>query len=159
MKLQATRNDLPEKTRQKMVELLNARLADAIDLKAAVKQAHWNVKGPGFIGLHKMFDDLAGEIEGYVDELAERVVQLGGLAAGTLQQAAKNSSLKAYPADITDWKKHVEAVADALAAFVKQVRKSIDEAEEAGDQVTMDVLIEVARGVDKWLWFVEAHLA
>jgi len=51
-----TRNDLPANTRTKVIELLNARLADAIDLGAQTKHAHWNVKGPNFIALHELFD-------------------------------------------------------------------------------------------------------
>ena len=84
-----TRNVLSESVRTEMVELLNARLADAIDLRQQVKVAHWNVKGPNFIALHKLFDDIVEDVDEYVDVLAERVVQLGGLADGTVRQAAK----------------------------------------------------------------------
>ena len=112
-----TRNDLPESTRSKAIELLNARLADAIDLQTQTKQAHWNVKGPNFIALHELFDKINEDVEDYVDDLAERAVQLGGVAEGTVRMAANRSSLSEYPASTVDGRSHVEALATVLAAF------------------------------------------
>src|SRR6516225_3327054 len=112
-----TKNDLPEGTRAKAVELLNARLADCTDLQTQTKQAHWNVKGPQFIALHELFDKVNEDVEDYVDEIAERVVQLGGVAEGTTRMAAKRSSLAEYPAIAVDGRSHVEALSSALAAF------------------------------------------
>jgi starvation-inducible DNA-binding protein len=153
-----TKNDLSETIRGKVIELLNARLADAIDLQTQTKQAHWNVKGPNFIALHELFDKVNEEVEDYVDEIAERVVQLGGVAEGTARIAAKRSSLSEYPANTVDGRSHVEALSSALAAFGKAARKGIDQADELGDMDTADIFTEISRGVDKWLWFVEAHL-
>src|SRR5690242_9214698 len=153
-----TKNDLPEAVRVKVVELLNARLADCIDLQTQTKQAHWNVKGPHFIALHEQFDKINEEVEDYVDEIAERAVQLGGAAEGTARMAAKRSSLAEYPAHAVDGRSHVEALSSALAAFGKAARKAIADADDLGDLDTADVFTEVSRGIDKWLWFVEAHL-
>jgi starvation-inducible DNA-binding protein len=153
-----TKNDLFETIRGKAIELLNARLADAIDLQTQTKQAHWNVKGPDFIALHELFDKVNEEVEDYVDELAERVVQLGGVAEGTARMAAKRSSLNEYASNTVDGRSHVEALSSALAAFGKLARKGIDQADEFGDQDTADIFTEISRGIDKWLWFVEAHL-
>jgi starvation-inducible DNA-binding protein len=153
-----TKNDLPEAIRVKAVDLLNARLADCIDLQTQTKQAHWNVKGPHFIGLHELFDKINEEVEDYVDEIAERTVQLGGVAEGTARMAAKRSSLSEYPANAVDGRSHVEALASVLAAFGKGARKAIDQANELGDLDTADLFTEVSHGIDKWLWFVEAHL-
>jgi starvation-inducible DNA-binding protein len=150
-----TKNDLPECVRSKAIELLNARLADAIDLQTQIKQAHWNVKGPNFIALHELFDKINEEVEDYVDDLAERAVQLGGVAEGTARMAAKRSSLSEYPANTLDGRGHVEALSSALAAFGKSVRKAIDDSD---DLDTVDLFTEISRGIDKWLWFVEAHL-
>src|SRR5690242_11065804 len=100
-----TKNDLPEATRVKAVELLNARLADCIDLQTQTKQAHWNVKGPNFIALHELFDKINEEVEDYVDDIAERAVQLGGVAEGTARMVAKRSSRAEYlpqPAGVAD---------------------------------------------------------
>ena len=152
-----TKNDLPEKTRKQLVELLNSRLADSLDLQVQCKQAHWNVKGPQFIALHKLFDEVAAGVAGYTDELAERVVQLGGLAKGTLQTAVAQTSLPEYPLEITQGPQHVDALSTALAAFGKLARQAIDKATELGDADTADLFTEVSRGTDKWLWFVEAH--
>jgi starvation-inducible DNA-binding protein len=153
-----TKNDLPEPTRVKVIELLNARLADCKDLQTQTKQAHWNVKGPNFIGLHELFDKINEEVDEYVDEIAERAVQLGGVAEGTARVVAKRSTLPEYPLSIADGHSHVEALSSALAAFGKAARKAINEANDLGDLDTADLFTEVSRGIDKWLWFVEAHL-
>lgn len=156
--LKPTKNDLPSAVRSKMVELLNARLADAIDLFSQLKHAHWNVRGTSFIALHKLFDDVAEEVEGYVDDLAERAVQLGGVAEGSVHIVSSRTSLPSYPVKLESERDHVEAVSAALAAFGKSVRAAIDDAASAPDADTADLFTEVSRGVDKWLWFVEAHL-
>jgi starvation-inducible DNA-binding protein len=153
-----TKNDLPENVRVKVIELLNARLADCKDLQTQTKQAHWNVKGPNFIGLHELFDKINEEIDEYVDEIAERAVQLGGVAEGTARAVAKRSTLPEYPLNIADGRAHVDALSSALAAFGKVARKAIDESNDFGDLDTADLFTEVSRGIDKWLWFVEAHL-
>jgi starvation-inducible DNA-binding protein len=153
-----TKNDLPETVRVKVIELLNARLADCKDLQTQTKQAHWNVKGPNFIGLHELFDKINEEIDEYVDEIAERAVQLGGVAEGTARVVAKRSTLPEYPLNIADGRAHVDALSSALAAFGKVARKAIDESNDLGDLDTADLFTEVSRGIDKWLWFVEAHL-
>ncbi len=153
-----TRIDLPEETRSKVVELLNKRLADALDLYSHAKQAHWNVKGPHFKELHELFDEVATRTLGHIDEIAERITALAGTAFGTVQVAAKNSSLPAYPLDVFDGKAHVIALANSLAAFGKAVRQGIDESDRLGDKDTADLFTQVSRAVDKDLWFVEAHL-
>jgi starvation-inducible DNA-binding protein len=153
-----TRNDLPDNARKAMVALLNARLADAIDLRLAIKQAHWNVKGPNFIALHELFDQIQARVDVFVDDIAERGVALGGLVAGTSQTVAKSSQLEAYPTDVTDEKAHLKALADRLAAFGKLARAAIDAADEAGDKDTADLFTGVSRQIDKDLWFIEAHL-
>ena len=153
-----TKNDLPEPLRAKVIELLNARLADAIDLQTQTKQAHWNVKGPNFIALHELFDKVNEDVADYVDDIAERAVQFGGVAEGTARTAAKRSSLSEYPANTVDGRAHVEALSSVLAAFGKAARKAIGDANDMGDLDTADLFTEISRGIDKWLWFVEAHL-
>jgi len=152
-----TENDLPKNTRVELIALINQRLADAIDLQAQLKQAHWNAKGPHFIGLHELFDKIAEEVESYVDIIAERAVQLGGIAEGTVRVAASRSRLDEYPLDIADGSAHVEAVARALSTFGREARMTIEETSALSDADTADIFTEVSRGIDKWLWFVEAH--
>jgi starvation-inducible DNA-binding protein len=156
-KLYETENDIPKPQRVELNMLMNQRLADAVDLQLQMKQAHWNVKGPHFIGLHKLFDEIDEAIEEYVDLIAERIVQLGGIAEGTVRVAAQRSRLPEYPLDIADGSAHIEAVARALSTFGRDVRNTISEAEELDDADTADIFTEVSRGIDKWLWFVEAH--
>jgi len=152
-----TENDISQNRRVEISALLNQRLADAVDLQTQMKQAHWNVKGPHFIGLHELFDKIYESVEAYVDLIAERIVQLGGIAEGTARVAAERSRLEEYPLDIADGHAHVEAVSKALSTFGREVRKTIDEADELQDADTADMFTEISRGIDKWLWFVEAH--
>jgi starvation-inducible DNA-binding protein len=150
--------DIPQKQRVAVAALLNARLADAIDFSLAGKQAHWNVKGPNFIALHDLFDKIVEASEDWVDDIAERAVALGGTANGTTQAVGKATSLKAYPTSITAGRDHLDALSTSLAAFGKNVRRAIDESGKLGDADTADLFTGISREVDKYLWFLEAHL-
>jgi starvation-inducible DNA-binding protein len=156
-RLYPTKNDLPEAARREAVELLNQRLADCIDLQTQCKQAHWNVKGPTFIALHKLFDEIYEDVAEYGDLIAERVVQLGGIAEGTAAVVAERSALIDYPLALSTGAEHVAALSDALAGFGRTARVGIEEMNELEDADSADILTEISRGVDKWLWFVEAH--
>lgn len=157
MELHNTKIDLAKGKREKLVKILNERLADAIDLKSQAKQAHWNVKGMNFIALHELFDQVSTEVETHIDDIAERITTLGGTALGTIRVAAQNSSLNEYPLEITDGGAHVDALSTALADFGKKVRANIDETDELGDADTADLFTGISRAIDKLLWFVEAH--
>jgi len=141
-----------------MVELLNGRLADAIDLGTQAKQAHWNVKGPNFIALHELFDQVAEHVEDHIDTVAERITALGGTAHGTIAAVSRASSLKPYPKDITEGAQHVDALSSAVADFGAKVRKAVDDSARAGDAGTSDLFTGISREIDKDLWFLEAHL-
>ena len=153
-----TKNDLPKKTRKTVIGLLNEDLADAIHLSLQAKQAHWNVKGPAFFPLHELFDKLYDEAGDWADLLAERAVQLGGVAEGTLAQIAKQTKLQAYPTDLAAGRDHLAALIDSLSAFARSVRRAAGDAGAAGDADTEDLFTEISRGADKMLWFLEAHL-
>lgn len=157
MDLHNSKIDIEAEKRAELIGLLNRRLADAVDLKSQAKQAHWNVKGQNFIALHELFDQVAAEVDTHVDNIAERVTTLGGTAMGTARLAAANSSLSEYPHEIYDGSAHVDALSTALADFGAKVRADIDAAEDLGDKDTADLLTGVSRGIDKLLWFVEAH--
>jgi len=153
-----THNDLAAETREEMIKLLNQELADLSDLYSQTKQAHWNVKGEEFIALHKLFDEFAEDLAGYVDEIAERAVQLGGTAMGTNRMSAANTRLEEYPTEPMDSMGHVEALIERYAMAAASTRAAIDVAEEYDDMDTVDLFSEVSRGMDKWLWFLEAHV-
>jgi len=153
-----TKNDLPVSVRTEVVALLNARLADLIDLQLQTKQAHWNVKGPNFIALHELFDSVAAEVTDFVDTVAERIMALGGTADGTLASVAKRTTLAAYSTTITSGRDHVDALSTAMAAAGKAIRAAIDTATNAGDADTADLFTGISRELDKKLWFVESHL-
>lgn len=157
MELHNTKIDIAKGKREKIVKILNERLADAIDLKSQAKQAHWNVKGMNFIALHELFDQISTDVEVHIDDIAERITTLGGTALGTVRVAAQTSSLSEYPLEITDGGAHVDALSTALADFGKKVRANIDETDELGDADTADLFTGISRAIDKHLWFVEAH--
>jgi starvation-inducible DNA-binding protein len=158
MKTYSTHNNLKPAAKTVVIRLLNARLADAIDLALLTKQAHWNVKGPQFIALHEMFDGFRTEIDGHVDTMAERVVQLGGTALGTTQVVARTSTLAPYPTAITRTGEHLAALIERYASVANATRAAIDTADRAGDKDSADILTGVSRGLDKALWFLEAHV-
>jgi starvation-inducible DNA-binding protein len=153
-----TRNDTDSNAKRVSIEALNGRLADGIDLALAIKQAHWNLKGPQFIGIHEMLDGFRTEIDGLNDKVAERAVQLGATALGSTQVVADKTKLPAYPTGIYAIADHLAALIDSYAAYANAVRENIDETDEAGDAGTADLFTEVSRAVDKQLWFIEAHV-
>ena len=141
-----------------MIELLNARLADAIDLALITTQAHWNLKGPTFIAVHEILDKVRGEIDEHVDIIAERVAQLDGIALGTVQTVAEATALRPYPTDIRKVEDHLKALVERFAALSKSTREAIDAADEAGDAGTADIFTAYSRVLDKNLWFLKSHL-
>jgi starvation-inducible DNA-binding protein len=156
--MQKTHNTLSEQIRIQSVELLNKHLAAAIDLHAQMKQAHWNVRGPGFIAIHELFDRVSTEVENYSDLLAERAAGLGGTANGTIQVATKQSFLIPYPLGVADELQHLFAVSGALAAFGGSIIEAIAKSTEIEDPTTADLFTEISRGIDQQLYFVESHL-
>ena len=157
-KLYSTRIDIAEEVRVKVIDILNQSLAATLDLKTQTKQAHWNVKGTDFYQLHELFDEMAGELEEYVDMVAERVTALGGTALGTARMAASESILPEYPLDAVSGIEHITALAERYAAYGQHVREAIDATDELGDADTADLYTEISRTIDKRLWFLEAHL-
>ena len=156
--LHQTRIDIPEGARGKLVDLLNRQLADTTDLFTQVKYAHWNVKGSDFIQLHLLFDDIATNLLGFSDLIAERATALGGTAHGTARQAVAASTLPEYPQDAVDGMAAVRALSDRVAAYAASTRRAMGESDDLGDTSTNDLFTEVSRQVDKDLWFLEAHL-
>src|SRR3978361_1408957 len=152
-----TKNDVPSNAKAVAIELLNARVADGIALALVTKQAHWNLRGPQFIAVHEMLDGFRTELDDHVDTMAERVVQLGGTAPGTTPNAAKATKLAPYPTDIHAIQDHLAALIERYGQLVNSVRANIDQSAEAGDADTADIFTGVSRGLDKALWFLEAH--
>jgi starvation-inducible DNA-binding protein len=157
-KLLPTKNDLPSNTKAAVIDMLNARVADMIDLALATKQAHWNIKGMNFIAVHELLDKLRGELDTYTDDMAERAVQLGGVALGTAQIVEAETTLDPYPTDIHTTKDHLHALIDRYGVVGNAIRANIDDADEAGDPGTADLFTGISRGLDEWLWMLEAHV-
>ena len=153
-----TRIDLAKPTRLALAQLLNQQLADMIDLFNQIKYAHWNVKGPAFMQLHELFDDIAERVEEACDLIAERIVNLGGTANGTTRQSAANSTIGEYNLNAVDGLDHVRKLADQIAKLAASIRSAILKSVEFGDPTTSDLFTEISRSLDKDLWFLEAHL-
>ncbi|WP_419900479.1 DNA starvation/stationary phase protection protein Dps [Roseomonas sp. USHLN139] len=158
MALRATRNDLGENAKKASVNVLNGTLTDMIDLTNCVRMAHWTLRGPSFIGLHLMLEGFYNELFASADEVAERLVQIGGTPDGTSQIVAEKTRLSPYPQKTTAQLEHVKELADRFAALAKNVREGIDSTDEAGDADTADLLTGLSRDLDKKLWMLEAHL-
>jgi starvation-inducible DNA-binding protein len=158
MKTHKTKNDLPSNAKSTVIGLLNESLASVIDLSLVTKQAHWNLKGPQFIGVHELLDKFRALLDKHSDTIAERAVQLGGTALGSLQVVSSETKLKAYPTDIYTIQDHLGALIERYGDVANLVRKAIDEADEAGDATTADIFTAASRDLDKSLWFLEAHV-
>ncbi|MCC4295917.1 DNA starvation/stationary phase protection protein Dps [Aurantimonas coralicida] len=156
-KMHKTMNPISENIRGSMVELLQTHLATAVDITYQTKQAHWNVKGMNFIAVHELFDDLHEETEEYVDTIAERLTAIGGQAHGTVQAASKNSLLDPYPLDLVKSEDHLKRLTESYAKWSAAVAEGIEEASEAGDPLTEDLLTAIGRGLDKGIYFMESH--
>jgi starvation-inducible DNA-binding protein len=150
--MSAKNHVLPEDLQARVIEILNRRLADAIDLQLQSRQAYWNVKGSTFLSLRELFDQVAEEVETYANLIAERIVQLGGKAEGTAQAVAGRSSLDGYVLASTG---HSDALATILADFARRTRFASMQTIELKDADTAALFTEIARGIDKWCWFVE----
>ena len=150
--------DMQDNVRNSVIDVLNARLTDCLDFRLAVKQAHWNIKGPNFIAIHELLDQVAARMDGHIDVMAERVVQIGGFAHGTIQQVAEGTALKPYPKGIVKQEEHLQALRERLEALAADCRKAIDQTDEAGDANSEDIMTGVSRALDKDLWFLAAHL-
>ena len=158
LRLHQTQNGTKTNAKQVAITKLQERLVDGIDLALAVKQAHWNLKGPQFIGIHLMLDGFRKELDEYNDTVAERITQLGGTARGTTQAVTAETKLPPYPLNIYKIADHLAALIDRYGSYANAVRENIDEADDAGDAGTADLFTEISRGVDKQLWFLEAHV-
>jgi starvation-inducible DNA-binding protein len=140
-----------------LIQLLNARLADTIDLLYQAKQAHWNVTGPDFYALHEFFEKISDELREHVDDIAERVTQLGGQAEGTMRMAADRSSLPQYPNQLSSGAAHLEALSKSLVVAATNMKQAIEEADTLRDEVTVDILVGASRAIEKLAWMVRAH--
>jgi starvation-inducible DNA-binding protein len=150
--------EVPQEHRGVLISLLNARLFDSLDLASQVKFAHWNVRGIHFYQLHLLFDEIAEHVEEQIDEIAERIGALGGVAHGTVREAAKHSGVPEYHLDAVDGDEHLKALVHNVSHHANTIRESIDEADRLGDKDSADLFTQISRELDKDLWFLESHL-
>lgn len=147
-----------EAPKNQVIDLLNESLADMIDLKLQAKQAHWNVKDEAFLTLHTLFDGVATQAEAFADQVAERAVQLGGIAIGTLHTIGAESRMPHYPVSARSGQQHLQAVSACIKACAEHTLQGIDASVGLNDPVTADLFTQVTAGLDKQRWFVESHL-
>ena len=149
---------VPENNRQALIALLNARLADSTDLRSQVKWAHWNLKGMHFIQLHELFDSVASHLEEQTDTVAERISTLGGVANGTVREAAAKSGLKEADLTASDGASMLKFLVHNVAHHANAMREAVQESDDLDDAITADLFTQLTRELDKDLWFLEAHL-
>ncbi|MCA9823599.1 MAG: DNA starvation/stationary phase protection protein Dps [Dehalococcoidia bacterium] len=143
--------------RAEIIAELNTNLAYLTDLHVSAKQAHWNVHGPNFVGLHGLFDTITFAARDYADLVAERVLALRGTAHGTIADVASMEEIRPFPTDEHGWEELTRAVRDRLITAAERMRLSATSTDD--EQVTQDIYIEVIRGLEKWAWMLEAHLS
>ncbi len=149
---------LPDDVKEKNVVVMNERLAASLDMYSQAKFAHWNVKGINFYQLHLVFDATAKVIFKQIDPIAERITQLGGVANGTVRQSALSSPIPAYNTTAVTGPEHLNALADALGVYCKELREASDEIDDLGDEPTADFFKQLVVEAEEELYFLESHL-
>jgi starvation-inducible DNA-binding protein len=149
---------LPEDSRARIADELNARLADGLDLHSQIKVAHWNIKGPQFPALHPLFETFAVSLAAFNDAIAERGVTLGAKALGTARHVAQTSRLPEYPQETTRDMDHVRLLADRIEKYLEGLRETRVAAEKLADTDTVDLLTGIVSEFEKNAWFLRASL-
>lgn len=158
--VRSTRISLSEEARAVCIDSLNKNLANTIFAALAAKNAHWNVKGTGFLPTHRFYDELAAFYSNAADTIAERITALGGNAEGDLNDVMGASDLHYTASDFDDVGSHNKAMADLLGQIANGYRQGVEtvRVESVNDQLTQDIYIELGREADKFLYFLEAEL-
>ena len=142
---------------QRTIELLQYRLAAYNDLHLTLKHVHWNVVGPNFIAVHEMIDPQVDLVRGYADEVAERIATMGGSPGGTTGDIAAVRDWDDYSLRRDTVGAHLGALDVVYRGVITSNREGIEETEKL-DPVTQDMLIAHTAELEKFQWFVRAHL-
>jgi starvation-inducible DNA-binding protein len=157
-KMYHNRVALTDEQKKKTVAVMQERLAESLDMYSQAKFAHWNVKGYNFYQLHLVFDSVADHIFPQIDAIAERITQLGGVANGTVRQAANGSLIPEYNIALIAGMDHVNALADALGCYCQALREASDKIDEIGDEPSSDFFKQLVVEAEEQLYFLESHL-
>jgi starvation-inducible DNA-binding protein len=140
-----------------VAELLQKALSRYNDLHLTLKHVHWNVVGPNFIGVHEMIDPQVELVRGYADEVAERIAALGKSPKGTPGAIISDRTWDDYSVDRDTVLAHLAALDLVYTGVIEDTRKGIDRLEDL-DLVSQDMMIGHAGELEKFQWFVRAHL-
>jgi starvation-inducible DNA-binding protein len=141
-----------------VINSLNEILADSIVLYQKLHHFHWRVKGRGFFQLHAKFEEMYNHFAGVSDEVAERILMIGGEPLASLKQALEISSVKESHAVPAAGDMVIELRGE-LDRFRGKIRSAVDQAEEAGDRGSVGLLDPIADALDKEIWMLDAFLA
>jgi starvation-inducible DNA-binding protein len=151
---------LEPKQRESVVGLLSALLADEYVLYTKTRNYHWNVVGPQFNDLHKLFQVQYEALDDVVDDVAERATTLGGHAIGTLAEFVKSTRLKEHPGRYPDAREMVTSLLEDHEAIVRTLRQDLETAAEPHrDMGTHDFLTGLMARHEKMAWMLRAFLA
>jgi len=151
-------NETSDDVRTTLVQLLNKQLAETVDLRSQVRQAHFNVRGPYIQELRSLFDGLTLDLRHFADLIAERIRTLGGCAAATVRFVAHESCLRDYPLDALDAHDHLEALLSSYSRYELDTRHNLKVTQEVGDFETAGLLQIISVSTERNLWFLEAYL-
>lgn len=152
------RQPLPTTDRDAVSTALQPCLCDLVDLALLLKQAHWTLKGERFLSIHEQLDGIIDDVREAVDDIAERMAQIGVAPDGRSRVVAEHARLEPYPGGFVDVPECVTLVSDRLARAAKNLRDARDAVAEP-DPITEDLLIDKIGELEEHLWMLQAQEA
>lgn len=137
--------------------MLDQTLVNLIDLEAQLRLAHWNSKGPHFIGLHKLYDDILDSVQGFIDETAERMGSLGGIPNSRATHISETTELSPFPEDTFRDTEVLEIIITRCGEVSNNIREAITVSSDIEDDVTTDLFTQIAADLDKQLYLLQSH--
>ncbi|MFN3021118.1 Dps family protein [Chryseobacterium sp. TY3] len=140
------------------VKVLSVLLADEHILYTKTRNAHWNVEGPDFHAMHLFFESQYDELEEIIDEVAERIRQLGQMAPGSLKEFIQLTNLSEKKLTKNDSQSFIKALLEDQEAIITYIREAVEKMEDSKDFGTEDFLVGLLEKHEKMAWMLRGHL-